>query len=178
MKKSYLLFAVFLCAVFVLSGCSLTDSLMDKAGEKVAEEAIETMTNSELDADFNDGTISINSEEGSVSIGGTEIPDDFPSDVPVYANAEVVWTSFSSGDETYWIDFESTDDYTEIKAYYDAEIESNGWEVYDSSTYTSDGQETTLYSADRDNRTLIVTLSHSESENKTMISVSTTTEQE
>ena len=178
MKKSYLLFAVFLCAVFVLSGCSLTDSLMEKAGEEVAEQGLEIITDSELDADFNDGSFTIDSEEGSVSIGGTEIPEDFPSDVPVYANAEVVWTSFSSGDETYWIDFESTDDYSTIKAYFDEEIEKEGWELYDTSTYTSDGQETTLYSADRDNRTLIVTLSHSESEDKTMISISTTTEQE
>ena len=151
---------------------------MQKAGEEVAEQAIESITDTELDADFNDGSITIDSEEGSVSIGGTEIPEDFPSDVPVYSNADVVWTSFSSADETYWIDFESTDDYTEIKAYYDEEIEKDGWELYDTSTYTSDGQETTLYSADRDNRTLIVTLSHSESEDKTMISVSTTTEQE
>ena len=176
MKKSYLLVAVLLVATLVFSGCFLTDKLTEKATEKVTEKAAETLTNA--DVDISDESISIGTDEGELTFGTDEIPEDLPSDVPVYPDTTVVWTSSSSTDQSYWLDLETTDSFTEVETYYDDNLESNGWTIDDRSTYTSDGQKSTLYNTSQDNRTLVVTLASTEEETKTMISISTSTEEE
>ena len=63
-------------AATLVTGCS---AIADKAGEKVAEKGMEAAGGGDVDIDSDgDGKVSIESDEGSLEIGGSELPDDFP----------------------------------------------------------------------------------------------------
>ena len=173
MKKSFLLGGVLLAAVFVFSGCFLTDWASEKASEKVSEtiteQGLESVTNGDVDVDFDEGTFTVETEEGTVSIGQTDIPADFPSNVPIYSDTTVVWTSSSSADQAYWVDLESTDDFNTVETYYKDNVEKEGWEITDTTTYTADGQSTTIMYANDETNNLVITVSSSD--DKVLISL-------
>lgn len=173
MKKTLLLVSLLIVSTVVFSGCFLTDWATQKAGEEITEQILETGTNSDIEIDYDsgeDGSFSVNTSEGSFEYGATEVPSDLPSDIPVYADSEVIWTSTSSADQTWWVDFETEDSAADVTSYYDAELEKEGWEVTNKSTYTSDGLETILYYTEKDEATLSVTVA-SNNEGKVNISV-------
>ena len=176
MKKPIILVVFLFAATLVFSGCFLTDWMTEKASEQITESISEQATNGEVDVDFDEGTFTVETEEGTVSIGQTEIPEEFPSNVPVYSDATVVWTSSSTADEAYWVDLESTDDFATVESYYEESLGSNGWEVTDKTTYTADGQSTTIFYADDGVNDLVVTVSSSD--DKVMISLNAMAKQE
>ncbi|MBU0732015.1 hypothetical protein KKC88_03995 [Patescibacteria group bacterium] len=176
MKKPIILVVFLFAATLVFSGCFLTDWATKKASETVTEAISEQATNGDVDVDFDEGTFTVETEEGTVSIGQTEIPEEFPSNVPVYSGATVVWTSSSTADQAYWVDLESTDDFDTVETYYNEQLESNGWEVTDTTTYTADGQSTTIIYAQDGTNDLVVTVSSSDG--KVMISLNAMAEQE
>lgn len=78
-----------LVAAMLASGCS---AIADKAGEKIAEKGIEAGGGGDAEINFDDdgdGSISMESSEGSFSMGGGEIPDGFPEEVPLPDGFEV-----------------------------------------------------------------------------------------
>lgn len=73
-----------------LAGCG---SIAENLTEEVAERALEAegSGNVELDLDNDNGGISVETSEGSFSVGGArELPDTFPTEIPPPADAEVV----------------------------------------------------------------------------------------
>lgn len=78
-----------LVAAMLASGCS---AIAEKAGEKIAEKGIEAGGGGDAEINFDDdgdGSISMESSEGSFSMGGGEIPDGFPEEVPLPDGFEV-----------------------------------------------------------------------------------------
>ncbi|MBU0671261.1 MAG: hypothetical protein ABH835_00750 [Patescibacteria group bacterium] len=173
MKKTLLLASLLIVSTMVFSGCFLTDWASQKAGEQITEQILEAGTNSDIEVDYSsgeEGSFSVNTSEGSFEYGSTEIPSDLPSDIPVYDNAIVIWTSTSSADKTWWVDFETDSSIADVTSFYDDELAKEGWEVTNKSTYTSDGLETILYYTEKDDASLSVTVA-SNNEGKVNISV-------
>jgi len=90
MKKLIVIFLVTLMAVFALSGCA-------KAGEKLAEQVMEKVIeeaadgeSGNVDLDIGDEEIKITTDEGDeINIGGADIPDGWPSVVPVHPDVDI-----------------------------------------------------------------------------------------
>ena len=78
-----------------LTACS---SIEDKVSEVVVEKAIEAGGGGKIDVDVDadgEGTVSIDTEEGTVTIGGTDLPAGWPSGVQIPKD-QTVTGSFSS----------------------------------------------------------------------------------
>lgn len=158
-KNLLLLLAVIM--VFAFAGCSLTDKLMNKAGEKIGEKIVEKATNSEIDTTNN--SITINTNEGTASFGeDLSLPKDFPSDVPVFEKANVVSSSSTASDNSFYITMLASDDYISVDDYYSSELEAQGWTIDNSSSYNTDGLQSTTYICSKDNRDLTIGLYESD----------------
>ena len=130
--------AVLVIVALVAVGCA-------KTAEKTLEEAIERQIEEEggsgdatVDLD-DDGGISIETDEGSIQIGGGEIPDDFLLPVPDYKELSGVSTftgEFAGAMVTLSFD---PDDFEDVADLYEEFFNDQGWEV--SRTDTSSGDD-------------------------------------
>lgn len=153
-----------------LSGCSLTDKLMNKAGEKIGEKIVEKATNSEVDVTNNQ--VTVNTNEGSTTWGeNLSLPDDFPTDVPIYSGANIATSTTDTSSNAFYITMISSDDFKTISDYYKAEIENQGWTTENASSYNSESGKSTTYIATKDNRDLTVGLYETTGETATDVSI-------
>ena len=68
-------------AALFLSGCG---DAAEQAAEEVAEQAIEEQGGGDVEIDADGESFSVEGEDGSeFSVGSDELPEDFPSDVPI-----------------------------------------------------------------------------------------------
>ena len=68
-------------AALLLTGCG---AAAEKVSEKAAEQAIESQTGGDVDIDTSgDGSVDIETEDGSMSFGTGEVPADWPEDIPL-----------------------------------------------------------------------------------------------
>ncbi len=151
MKKG-LYFALIVLMVGAFAGCFPTK----KVAEVATEQAVESATNGEVDVDVDGNkTTFVDEATGTKTEVGEDIdlPDGFPSDVPVYDDATIVAAS-TQGD-TYYVTMTSTDAYDTIKTYYETEVPQEGWTVDNSSSLNIAGKTTTLI-ATQDTRELVV----------------------
>lgn len=109
-----LLGAVAVVGALTLSGCvNPVDAVVDRVLEGQG-----------VDIDQNDGKVTIEGEDGeSYSIGGTEVPEDFPAELPLPASKP---TAAMSGAGNISMSFEGVAE-EEVKALSD-EIEALGYE--------------------------------------------------
>lgn len=84
--------------VLALAGCG---AIAEQVTEKAIEEGIEAEGGGDVDLDFDgeNGSLSVESSEGSFSVGtDQDVPDDFPADVPLPEDATVVMSmNFDDG---------------------------------------------------------------------------------
>ena len=120
-----LLYVSALCVVGVallvlMSGC-----------QTAAEKAVEQVTGVQVDEEGD--SVTVETEEGKATVGGegTDIPSDWPSDVPIYPDTTVVSTVDYevSGAKNMGVTLDSTDDAKTINDWYVDEVEKNGWKV-------------------------------------------------
>lgn len=82
-------------AVATLTGCGAGDQVAERAAEKAVEKAVEEGVESgasgQVDVDIDGEEFKVESSDGSFTMGG-EVPDDFPSEVPL-ADGKVVMSS-------------------------------------------------------------------------------------
>ena len=87
---------VSLALVFAMGGCA------QQAAERIVERAIEQAAEAEgedVDIDLSEGEINISDEEGNeMSFGGGDIPDDWPSVVPVNKNIDIAFSASQTTD--------------------------------------------------------------------------------
>lgn len=82
--------AALLAASLGLAGCG---AVADEVAERAVEEGLERAggaSDVELDLDNEDGSLSIESSEGSLRIGAQDVPEDFPAEVPLPDDVEVM----------------------------------------------------------------------------------------
>lgn len=121
MRKALLL--VLVCALLglgALSGCA-----------KISENAIEDATGVRVDEDGS--SVTIEGEDGSTITyddEGTELPEDYPDDVPVYdGTIDSSWETKDEKGTTYAIAIKTTDATEDVVAWYEEQLADKGWEI-------------------------------------------------
>ena len=133
---------------------ALTAGCGDAVTERVAEEAAEQAAGGDVDIDSDDGSISIESSEGSMQMGaGGSVPESFPDDMPLpETDFEVANTFEQSGDDGLELQMalqtEATVD--ELRAYFAEELPANGWEILDERTQSMNGLSSVTFSLEHE----------------------------
>ncbi len=112
-----------------------------------------------VDIDSDGNGISIESEDGEESFSiSSELPEDFPAEVPLYEPAELnSSTSYSEGDEmVYTVSLFSDDDFADVDEFY-GQAFADGWTDQEQSGF-QDGVLST-YFASRDNLEVVASVS-------------------
>ncbi len=135
MKKflALLIISTLLISLVLIAGCAKkTTTIKTEEGDVKIE--------SEIDG----GKTTIETEEGKVEIGTeSEIPDDWPSDMPVYPGAEIQgsWDmTGEAGAENIAVVLITQDSVDQVKDYYKKELPANGWTIEDSGTFSGNGE--------------------------------------
>jgi hypothetical protein len=127
MRSSTPLLAALVLAVAVPSvACRrLSERAREKAIEKAEEKAIEKQTGGQVHINNGGGSINIVVDGGTLTLGtGAKLPDDWPSAIPAYPGAKVVFAAKSaSGNKDTWsAAFETTDTKDKIAEYYKSNL--------------------------------------------------------
>lgn len=129
-------------ATTLLTGCS---AMADKAGEKVAEKGMEAAGGGGVDIDSEgDGKVTIESDEGSLEVGGSDLPDGFPDDVPLPDDFEIeaAMSMGTADNQTFTVRMTSPDaDVDQTFEDLKSRSEAAGFEVLSSNTMSGDGHE-------------------------------------
>ena len=129
---------VILIALFLAAGCK--GKIIERITEGAIESAIEAQSDGEVDIDVSEGGISIKTDEGEVTIGeGTDLPDGFPSIIPVYPDMTIqtAWKSTEDDKDNFYISALSDDSGEKIFNWYKDKM--SGWEI--ESEFTQDSGE-------------------------------------
>ncbi|MBM3705856.1 MAG: hypothetical protein FJW66_04955 [Actinobacteria bacterium] len=168
MKKAALIAItaiISIALILSISGCKqgLAESLVEKAIENAAAKEGE-----DVDIDLSEGQVNITDEEGNeISIGGAEVPDDWPSSVPVNKDIQIQFTGSqkTDGKMNWSISGVYNGGAEDLYNYYKSEL--SGWnEELDS---VSDlGDEGSSYSYQVSNDTYYATVFITESQDGTV----------
>lgn len=131
-----------LMLVIVLSGCEVaTQRATEEAGRAAgeAERPVEDATNVAADA------------EASAEGDEIPLPEGWPADAPVSAEAIIVSASRESGaDHTYYVAvFRVNDTHRDVSAWLRGELQAKGWSIDSESTTGAGGELTTTYSGSK-----------------------------
>ncbi len=125
-------------------GGSSDEDAADQAADELAEQLAEAGSGGEADVDIDSesGQVDVQTEDGDMSFGeGTELPEDFPSDIPLPADYELTsaMSTSSSGSEGWTIggNLPGADDATFEDLV--GEFTSAGWTETSKTTSESEG---------------------------------------
>ncbi len=155
-----LVVAVALLSALALVGCQ---SIADKAAEKAAEIAIEQTTGAEIDQE--DGSVTIKGEDGTeiTASEGGELPDGFPTDVPVFEGPVI--SSVKSGN-SFMVVIETDKSVDEVNDWYKDQLKDSTWKII----FETKSEDGAAIGGERDDANLQVTIT-SDGEAKTNISL-------
>lgn len=144
------------------------------AGYMIYYSANKAVQDAGLDINAKDKTVTVNKDGESVSVGANaKLPDDFPSDVPIYEPSDVV-ASLKTGERSYSASLLSSDSSSKISEYYTTELPKNGWTTSnDTSSLTlQNGSIATFTKGDRTLGVIIAADPSSSSKTSITLSVS------
>jgi flavodoxin len=161
-----LIMSLLVSVLFFSGGCN--------PGEKIAEEITERAIEqgSGADVDISEDEMTIKTDEGETTIGsGTELPDDFPSAVPVYPDMQILNSSkvTQDGKAAFTIGAETTDSHDKVVGWYKSEL--GNWKIDSEFTSESDGLKYTMVTASNDAYNLWMQFTEEEGKNYIMLSV-------
>ena len=181
MKKLFAITAVMvsmLLVLFAASGC-FGQNIAERIAEEAIEKAIEKDSGENVEIDLEEGEMTIQSDEGEVSISsdddsieiksdegevtigaGTELPDGFPGNVPVYPDMEL--NASWSTDDGYFISGLTDDAGDDVFAWYKDKL--SGWDIEGEFTMSGDDGKTSTLSVKGDG--LVVTIMVIETEDE------------
>jgi hypothetical protein len=130
-----------------------------RAGDDAAERAIEAATGGKVHVDSNGNEVTVKTDQGTWTTAN-KLPDDFPSDVPVYAGAKVTGSVAAAGTAagSHYVGLETTDALATVIAWYRSEVKAKGWTVVTDATVNGG----LILSATKDSRALSVTVTGEE----------------
>jgi len=178
MKKIIAIIAVIVPMLLVLvlaSGC-FGQNIADKIAEEAIEKAIESDSGENVDIDFDDGEMTIESDDGEVSIGmGSDLPDNFPDNVPVYPDMEIIssWSVTEDDKDSYSINGLTEDAGDDVFAWYKESL--SGWEIENEFSASGDDMKTSSLSAKSGGLVVVIMVVETEDEG-TSIMLSVTEE--
>ena len=114
-----------LTLAMVVAGCG------QKAAEFVAEKAIEAGSGGQADVDISgdSANITMKTADGTeVEIGtASNVPDDFPEDVPLYPGLTVQSTAKESSKQMFTVTGSSEDAFTKVSEHLKSKLVEEGW---------------------------------------------------
>lgn len=163
-KKVYFLLPVLSLMILTLTGCG--KSLSRKASETAAEKIIEAQSGGKANVDFNGNNVKVETEQGKFEAGeNVKLPSNFPDDVYIIdGNIKAVISDQSSQGQSISIEINKSAE--EASAIYQEKLASAGWKII--GTMNFGGGATVI--AEKDNRTVSVTINTSD--DKTIVTIS------
>jgi hypothetical protein len=164
---------VSLALVFSIGGCA------QKAAENLVEKAIEQAAAAEgedVDIDLSEGELNITDDEGNeMSFGGSDIPDDWPSIVPVNNGIEIAFSASQTtdGKKGWSISGLYNGSGEELYNYYKNEL--SGWDEQSDATMDA-GDDGKTYTYQASNGTYLTTVFVAEADDEVNIVLSVTEE--
>ena len=146
-------------SALLLAACASTQ-------EKMMQKALDENSGGDVNVDA-DGSMQINTSEGSFTMGKSEVPKDWPSDAPIYAGASVQYSASVNADGSPGsaVILVTTDDVATVVAYYKAELTKQGWTMEGA----MEGGGTSIIGASKDDRSM--SLSITTQNNQTVITI-------
>lgn len=139
MMKRWTLGLLVAALALTVGGCSAVE---DKIGEEIGEEIAGAAIGGDVEVD--DDSVTISGEDGDVTISDDsgKVPDEFPSDFPLYDDADLESSSSIKGEDgtSFYLSLTSSDEPEAIYDWFKSEFEAEGWEIVsDMNTNTDDG---------------------------------------
>jgi hypothetical protein len=146
------------------------------AGYAIYYSANKAVKDAGLNIDANSKTVTVNKDGQSVSLGeNAKLPDDFPSDVPIYEPSDVV-ASLHNEEHSYSASLLSPDSISKVSSYYASELPKLGWTSSEDTTAVTlqNGSIATFTKGDRTLGVIIASDPSSSSKTSITLSVSMT----
>jgi hypothetical protein len=112
--------------------------------------------------------VTVTLEEGGFSFEEEgELPDNFPSDFPIYPDAKLAstWTAKGEGTDGLSLIWEAEDSVNKVSNYYESELEGAGWTL----SFTSETEDSTTFAFEKNSVSGFIGITLEES--KTVISL-------
>lgn len=167
-KKLLIILGVVIGVLVVLS--LLASLFFKKIGEKAIELFLSQKTGGNVQIEDQGKKVSYTSDEGSFSAQeGGSLPDQFPSDFPVYPGATIANSWSASGNDTQGVSvvWETDASIKDVSDFYNEKLSTGGWKV--SGTFANDSSTTISFEKDTTNGFVGITKGE---DGKTAISVS------
>ncbi len=129
----------------------------------LTENIIESATGSDVEISEDGSSFSIETDEGSISVGEQKLPDNLPSSVVVYDNQKVVsvFTSTETNSTIWTFSSETSDGIDKVNEYIKSKYAEGGWVMTSTSSYNG----SVTYSFEKDNLTSVITVMPGENGN-------------
>lgn len=158
--------ALLMTAGLLLAACG------QKGVENAMERQIEQDTAGNADVDVKaDGSMEIQTDEGTATIGGGAMPSGWPEDVKAYAGATVTYSASmnaQTGEPGMAVVLMSTDDVATVAAYYKKELAAAGWTMGES----MEASGTSILSGTKDDRVVSLMITGAEGQTAITIAIS------
>lgn len=123
--RAPLLLTSSLLSLAILSACG------QNTAERMMEKTIEKETGGQVNIDSKNGMMKVQTSEGNFEIGGSTLPEDWPSDAPAYPGASIQYSASGLQAESagQGVMLTTTDSLQTVIDFYTAEMKSNGWKI-------------------------------------------------
>jgi len=122
-NKTTLIVIVVIVVLVILGGTGYL--VQQSAAERSAEKAIEDATVGKVGISEGGKKVTVETNEGKLTVGEGQIPENFPSDVPIYSGVEVITSSESGGNFT--LTLKSSDSVSKVSDFYKTNLANKGW---------------------------------------------------
>jgi hypothetical protein len=116
------------------TGLLVTACSAEDVTERMVEEAAEQAgAGSDVDINTEDGSVSIETDEGSFDIGSQDLPEELPPELPVPDELVVSGSLVQTVDDLQNIGVQATYEgsFDDVAEFYASELEANGWTITD-----------------------------------------------
>ena|SRR3989344_5226387 len=153
--------------LLLIVGGFVIKKVISAVGNKVLETAIERGTGDDADVNLKNGEVTVKTDTGSVTYGNTKLPNDWPSDVPIYQNSQITFAASSTGagNEKFVasVQFATEDSAEKLISYYRNELPARGWKITGTQTAAEAENASTIIVGEKDTRAIGVQIIFEES---------------